>query len=99
MTNGTNKLTAEMVKSAARAVPHAGRDEERAYIYDVLVHLIEVVGIWATGEELRAELVSLHRAGQITLTRCDLVAAHDASKLGEDGTCRYLSAEWTFIAR
>jgi hypothetical protein len=99
MKTTNTKLTAEMVLTAARAVPHAGNDTERAYIYDVLVHLIEVVGVWATGEELRAELVSLHRAGKITLTRCDLVAAFDAEKIGPDGTCTYLSAEWQFICR
>jgi len=95
----SNKITAEMVKSAALAVPHAGNDEERVYVYDVLVYLIEVAGVWATGPELRAELVRLYRAGEITLTRCDLRSAYDLEKLGEDGTCTHLSGEFNFIAR
>jgi len=94
-----NKLTADMVKNAARNVPHAGNDTDRVYVYDVLVHLIEVAGVWATGPELRAELVRLHRAGEIVMTRCDLRGAFDADKLQADGTCRYLSAEFNFVCR
>jgi hypothetical protein len=92
-------VSAETVKAAARAVPQAGNDEGRVYVYDVLVHLIETAGVWMTGPELRAELVRLHRAGEIVMTRCDLRAAFDAEKLGEDGTCRHLSSEWNFISR
>lgn len=95
----TNKLTAEMVMTAARNVPCAGKDEERVYIYDVLVYLIEVTGVWMTGPELRAELVRLYRAGEITMTRCDLRSAFDLSKLDEDGTCTFLCGEWNFICR
>jgi hypothetical protein len=97
--NTANNLTAEMVRTAALAVPHAGNDSERVYVYDVLVYLIEVAGVWATGPELRAELVRLHRTGEITLTRCDLRGAFDADKLGEDGTCNHLSAEYNFVCR
>jgi hypothetical protein len=99
MKTTTNTVTAKQVMDAARAVPQAGNDSERVYVYDVLVHLIETVGVWMTGAELRAELVRLHRAGQIVMTRCDLVGAHDAAKLGEDGTCRIMSAEFNFICR
>ena len=99
MKTTTNRLTAEMVATAARNVPAAGNDSDRVYIYDVLVELIEGMGVWATGEELRAELVSLHRAGQVTLTRCDMPYTHAAEKMGADGTCTYLRSEWNFISR
>lgn len=99
MKTTTNTVTAKQVMDAARAVPQAGNDSERVYVYDVLVHLIETVGVWMTGAELRAELVRLHRAGEITLTRCDLRAAYDAEKLGEDGTCTHLRAEFNFVCR
>lgn len=99
MTTTNKTLTAEMVRTAARAVPAAGNDSERVYVYDVLVELIEGMGVWMTGPELRSELVRLHRAGEVVMTRCDLAGAHDAVKLGEDGTCRHLSAEWNFISR
>jgi hypothetical protein len=99
MKTTTNRLTAEMVAAAARNVPAAGNDSDRVYIYDVLVELIEGMGVWMDGEELRAELVSLHRAGQIVLTRCDMRGAHDADKLGADGTCTYLRSEWNLVSR
>lgn len=99
MKTTTKTLSAETVMTAARAVPQAGGHEDRVFIYDVLVHLIETVGVWMDGNELRSELVRLHRAGEITMTRCDLRSAYDAEKLSEDGTCRYLSGEWNFISR
>jgi hypothetical protein len=99
MKTASKTVSAETVMTAARAVAQAGGHEDRVFIYDVLVHLIETVGVWMTGPELRSELVRLHRAGEITMTRCDLRAAYDAEKLGEDGTCTYLRAEFNFICR
>lgn len=95
----TKTVSAKQVMDAARAVPQAGNDDGRVYVYDVLTHLIETVGVWMTGPELRSELVRLHRAGEIVMTRCDLRGAFDDAKLTEDGTCRYMSAEWNFISR
>lgn len=88
-----------MVLAAVAASPNAGNDDGRVYVYDVLVELIEGMGVWMTGPELRSELVRLHRVGEIVMTRCDLRAAHDAAKLTEDGTCRYMSSEWNFVCR
>lgn len=82
MKTTTNKtLSAKQVMDAARHVAAAGGDESRVYLYDVMVDLMDRQGVWMDGPEMRAELKRLAQAGQIRLSRCDLVSAFDSSKL------------------
>jgi len=87
----------------ARLVLHTAAAEKRRWVpgaHGVFIsHVIERLqqaGYDADPDAVKADLVRLHRAGHITLTRADLVEAMKPEDV-EASETRYLNAQFHFI--
>jgi hypothetical protein len=87
---------ASMIKRAARA-PDVERFHDRAFIASIYDHLERAGVIDISLDHFKRQLVQLHRAGLLRLTRADLVGAMDPD-LVERSEAKYQDATFHFVA-
>ena len=94
MKTRTSPIAAAIVNAAKSAPESAKFGDDRVYISDLYVisGASEAMSLAAFKEAL----VAYHRAGQLSLSRADLVEAMAAEKV-EASEATYLSATWHFV--
>lgn len=89
--------TTDTIKQAAQVVISQGKAVGGTKVW-VIQAYIEACHLGYEGSvaEFKAATVAGQRAGEIKMSRCDLVEGFDPA-LVRTSECRYLGAEWHFI--